>query len=186
MWAGLGYHISELDASRAILLYKLIFIGEAAYGFMMATIKLSLLMLYYRLLRVAFQASKTMRVSLYTIAAATVIQAIIFFFTTLFVCNPIEKNWRPDVPGHCYSMLVPWTVGSVMSIVTDVAILILPIPQIWQTRLGLVEKIGVTLTLATGCLYVSILSRAGAPDHLFGPSQLGPVLGSGCSQHIIH
>lgn len=150
----MGHHLTEITPAESVTLVKLMITGEAMYGFITALVKLSLMMLYYRLLQVSFQTSKLLRVSAYIIAAVVISSALILFFTTLLGCVPIEKNWIPSLPGRCFDQVVPWTVNSTLSIVTDAAILILPIPEIWAMRLSILEKIGVTLTLATGCVYV--------------------------------
>lgn len=134
-----------------ILVAKLTLAAEVVYAFNIAFVKLSLLVFYYRLLQVSFQTSRPLRIAAYIIAVLVVGAAIISIFTNMLVCVPIEKIWRPDLPGHCFGATVPWIVNSIMSIVTDVAILVLPIPEICKLRLSRMEKVGVILTLSTGC-----------------------------------
>ena len=74
--------------------------------------------------------------------------------TGLFIgiCIPVEKVWQPDLPGHCISQTGTWIANAASTILSDVAILVLPIPQVWKLQLRRPEKLGVTLAFCLGFL----------------------------------
>lgn len=146
----MGIHQSDLDAGRITRLIQIFTVGEIAYGWNIALTKISVLLLYYRLLQVAFQTSSVLRAVGYGITALVIISALVFLFTSVFECIPVQKRWRPELPGHCMEYVIPWTLNAVLTILTDVAILVLPVPQIWKMRLGVMEKMGVTSIFALG------------------------------------
>jgi len=46
----------------------------------------------------------------------------------IFVCNPIRTTWDPDVEGKCLNEYVLFSIDTSLSILTDLIILLLPIP----------------------------------------------------------
>lgn len=49
----------------------------------------------------------------------------------LLVCRPIEKNWDPTAGGECGDQIAAYTAVSVVNVVVDVAMCLLPLPMIW-------------------------------------------------------
>ena len=62
-------------------------------------------------------------VSLYNIAA---------FFGDIFQCVPLRKLWNPAVPGTCFNYEALIIASGVLNVVTDFAILGLPMPLLWR------------------------------------------------------
>lgn len=52
----------------------------------------------------------------------------------LLVCSPIEKNWDPTAKGHCGDQKAAYTAVSVVNVVVDVTMCILPLPAIWSLQ----------------------------------------------------
>jgi hypothetical protein len=75
-------------------------------------------------------------------------------FSVLYLCKPIAKVWDPTVEGTCGNRIVPFLTTAVFNVVTDVAILLLPIWLLAPLRINRRKKIGIMLTLMTGGLYV--------------------------------
>ncbi|KAJ4411356.1 hypothetical protein N0V82_009008 [Gnomoniopsis sp. IMI 355080] len=147
---GMGSYEENLTSSQIARLIKIFLIGEIVYASNVAITKISVLLLYYRLLQVAFQTSRTLRSIAYGIAALVVTAALVFIFMGIFSCDPVQKQWQPELPGYCMGHIVRWTLNAGLSILSDVMILTLPLPQIWKMRLGRLEKIGVTSIFALG------------------------------------
>lgn len=74
----------------------------------------------------------------------------------ILICKPIKYNWDKTIPGgHCGDLngIFRWT--SLPNLITDIAMLILPLPMIWKLHTGLSQKIGLSPTFVTGSMYVS-------------------------------
>lgn len=151
----MGFHNQDSDPRHITQLIQIFTVGEVVYSCNIAITKIAVLLLYYRLLRVAFQTSKTLRVIAYGTSVLVIISALVLICTSIFECTPVQKKWLPNTPGHCMDQTTPWILNAVLTILTDVAILVLPVPHIWKMRLGILEKIGVTSIFALGWWYVT-------------------------------
>lgn len=81
---------------------------------------------------------------------------VLFFFgglgLALGLCQPYAFKWDKTINGHCGNILAGYQWVSIPSIITDVFILILPIPTIWRLQMNQYRKAGLTLTFMTGGL----------------------------------
>ncbi|KAI0548084.1 hypothetical protein F4679DRAFT_332166 [Xylaria curta] len=80
--------------------------------------------------------------------------AIYTAFSLLFIlfCNPIEKNWKSWVPGHCLDHR-PHDIAIVsVNIALDLFILLLPQKMIWTLNMSLSRKIGFSVVFSVGLL----------------------------------
>lgn len=112
--------------------------------------KLSLLFLYYRVFRFGYfkQAG-------YAIGALVIAWAIVATFLTYFYCFPISKIWDLSKSGYCIDSTAIRLFNASATILTDVMILCLPIPQIWKLQhLRFAEKMGLSVVFAIGFLCV--------------------------------
>ena len=67
------------------------------------------------------------------------------------MCQPINYLWDRNVSGgHCFDIANFFRWSSFMNILTDVAMLILPLPAVWTIKTSRNMKIGLTITFATG------------------------------------
>ena len=68
-------------------------------------------------------------------------------------CTPINYNWDRTQPGgYCVDARI-FSIGvSIPNIVTDVIILLLPLPVIWQMQLHFSKKIALSAIFSLGIL----------------------------------
>ena len=84
-----------------------------------------------------------------------------FFFYLLDVaffiglCQPRQKIWQPWLPGgHCFRSDI-WDMASgAFNAVSDISILILPMPCLWKLQMPLKKKLVTIGIFATGFLWV--------------------------------
>ncbi len=93
---------------------------------------------------------------------------ISIIFANVFLCIPVSDAFNPAVTmstgGHCIDLqaMLYGTLGSAVSL--DVAILMLPLCEIWRSSLPKRQKYEITAILSLGGLYASIhASSAGLP-----------------------
>ena len=68
---------------------------------------------------------------------------------TIFVCSPISAYWNPDGhDGRCLNYNVFGTWKPLPNIITDIVMLILPMPILWRTNISRPKKIGLIATFA--------------------------------------
>ncbi|KAK7706859.1 hypothetical protein SLS57_009530 [Botryosphaeria dothidea] len=94
------------------------------------------------------------------------------FFLKMQTCRPIAGFWDRDVKGECLDLDAMLTADTIISTITDTAILILPIPasmklQIsWQDRIKIIALLGTggTAALAAAIRMVLILRMQDSKD----------------------
>ena len=84
----------------------------------------------------------TRRFQLWTWSFIVVIIAytIATVFAGVFVCTPIPKFWRPTMEGKCINTFASWFANAIINIVTDLAIIVLPMPVVRRLRLPKKQK----------------------------------------------
>lgn len=109
--------------------------------------KLTILILYLRVLR-----EKWARRITWVVAVFVILNTIANFLTAAFICRPFAANWDKSIPGHCGDNMAFLRCVSIPNIVTDLAILVLPLPTLYRLQISTAKKIGLTLTFLTGGL----------------------------------
>ena len=91
-------------------------------------------------------------------------------------CTPREKIWNPLMTtGQCINTSAAYLSTAIFNVVTDFAILILPMQPLWKLQMPVKKKVLTTATFATGFLYVSIDTLPRHPiDFLSPPPQHQP------------
>lgn len=139
-----------LSAPEMITVSKLLLASDMMYVSSLALTKLSALLMQYRI----FDVARHFKRWVWAIGAFVMAWWIVVFFLLIFTCWPVQKRWDASVPGHCSSRSSGSIANSVVTIVGDVMLLVLPIRPIWNLRLRRMEKILLTLIFCLGILYV--------------------------------
>ena len=64
-------------------------------------------------------------------------------FAVIFSCHPVNYFWNKSVPnGHCINENILAYGVTAVNIVTDLAVLCLPIPWLWTLQMPLSRKLG--------------------------------------------
>jgi hypothetical protein len=147
---GMGLHAgTAVPISNQVMIAKFLVVAEILYVFNLVWTKLSILLMYYRIFHFPYFKRWA-----YIIGAFVVVWVICITFLFIFICVPVQKLWYPDLPGRCINQVGTWIANAVSTIATDLAILVLPMPQVWKLQLRLSEKIALTVAFSLGFLYV--------------------------------
>src|SRR3954447_22225370 len=111
-------------------------------------VKLSILLLYLRL-----SPYQPFRIAVWVVITTTVIYSFLGSFEFLFNCQPIAKNWDLTITtGKCIDVTkILMTHGSI-NIVTDLAMLVLPITLVRKLQLPMKQKVALAGLFMTGTL----------------------------------
>ena len=88
-------------------------------------------------------------------------------------CIPVKKFWDPTVAGFCFNKEALWFSNSAIHILTDLLILIYPMPVIKSLQLPSRQKIALMGVFALGGLYVLVPIHQSSHHpltHLFNPA----------------
>lgn len=78
--------------------------------------------------------------------------------STIFRCIPVQKAWNSLTPGHCLPPEgLPYASGAI-NVATDIYVLVLPIPCIWNLNLKMRRKLRTVAIFGLGILYDSPVS----------------------------
>ncbi len=71
------------------------------------------------------------------------------------MCIPIEHNWNPEIPAHCGNKQLLAILPPIPWIVTDLAILIMPMPMVYKLQLPGLQRVGLAALFLLGGLYIA-------------------------------
>jgi len=66
------------------------------------------------------------------------------------ICRPLSKNWDFSPPRNCGNVVDYYSSMSIINIVTDVILIVLPMPYLYKLRLALHKKIFAMAMLSIG------------------------------------
>lgn len=117
--------------------------------------KVSLLLFLYRIFNVDFK----FRIASWIIGFVVVVWSLVTLCLMIFSCHPIKANWNvmllADPKTYCYPKVYNViNIHGYCNIITDFALLILPLPLVWNLQMTLRKKLSVATIFATGALYV--------------------------------
>ena len=118
--------------------------------------KLAVLALYLRIF-----VGRAFKYTCYATTAVLCVACLINIFTLVFECHPRQKPWTPSLAGHCDDIQAHYRYASVPSILTDVMILILPIPMVLRLQTSKRNKIAMLMTFLFGSLFVLLFPSFG-------------------------
>lgn len=146
---GVAHHIATLEANdpnkiivwaKAVLALPIIYVAAVLFP------KLAILAIY---LRIFTQAPY--RISCYVLALILIANWLGTTIAGFLMCIPLRYLWdKTVVGGHCFDLNAYLRWGSFGNIVTDIIMLLLPLPVIWRLHTSRNIKIGLTITFATG------------------------------------
>lgn len=147
---GYGKHLEVLDPNTFLAdFFKNLFAGEILYTLLIVTVKFSILAFYWRLF------GRSVKIPVWILGGITAAWGIAVILVSVFQCTPVSGFWnRLTVPPpQCIVNDYAFFVGiAVPNIITDVAILSLPVPCIWRLHRDGAQKIALAGIFALGGL----------------------------------
>ncbi len=70
----------------------------------------------------------------------------------IFQCRPVHAGWDFFSPGHCASLQDITIATGALNIVSDVAIVVAPIPMVLRLQLRPAKMVGLLAIFSTGFL----------------------------------
>jgi hypothetical protein len=143
---GFGKHVDVAGPRAVEDWYFILFLFENFYGPAIAMVKFSILLYYKRIFTentARMPAIIWFQRALYFLGAVTVMWLIIFQSLFIFACRPIHFFWNHQpATGYCpVNVDKVFYIQAIPNIATDLILLALPIPLIWNLHLPNVQKI---------------------------------------------
>lgn len=124
------------------------------YVVALALAKLSIIMLYYRLL----QTLRTWKYILWVLAGCICIFSTALVLAFILACNPIQEGWSDSLSNTnaCNRRPGVQLATAITNVVSDVVLILIPIASLWRLHIPWLQKIGVISLCGIGCLLVNI------------------------------
>ena len=127
------------------ILYALMFCWDWATVFP----RLSIIFLYLRIF-----SNKKVRIACWVLIGWALAYGLAFQFAAMFACVPINRFWNDMAHSKCINFPLFFKLSTVPLIVSDIPMLIIPIPQVWKLETTKLRRIGIIILFMTGLLYV--------------------------------
>lgn len=134
---------------------------QIIYKFTINLTKISILLLYLRIF-----PNKSFRKAVYGLLVFVIGYAVASITATTFQCTPVARTFDHDIPGTCINNTAFWYANAGANILSDFAILALPMPVVNSLHLPRRQKLGLMVVFALGGLLVSPLFAASLTHNL--------------------
>ncbi|KAL9586743.1 MAG: hypothetical protein Q9212_000689 [Teloschistes hypoglaucus] len=149
---GAGLHKDQLSSDELRVFWKSMFAVIISWPIAQSATKISILLFYLHLF-----PTRKFRLAAYSLLVVLSAWALEQILATLFLCQPISYNWNGSIDGHCGSVAVNCIAGAAINTLTDIIILILPMPIIWRLQVPLRNKFILSLIFGFG-FFICIIS----------------------------
>jgi hypothetical protein len=126
---------------------QLFFAAELFYVYTIASTKISILLLYMSLF-----PNRTFAVWAKGLGAIVLAWAIACVAGVIFSCNPVNGFWDRSIPSTCIDSTKFFIGNAVPNMVTDTAILVLPVRMVWRLQMSKKRKVAVSGMFLLGSL----------------------------------
>lgn len=148
---GGGYHITDVSTPEQILFKKFCYIATTLYCPMALFVKIALLSILTRI----FSPYRSKVWFIYIFLGCLCTYYIIALIIKIRMCDPVPYYWlgsELEGGGTCLDQTAALIADSVISLVSDLIILILPMPLTWSLQMSRNKKLRVIGLLSAGGL----------------------------------
>jgi hypothetical protein len=149
---GVGHHSYDLSWAELVVDYRMAFIIFMFYIWSTLFTKLSIIAFYYRL--AGPMDSRTYRI-LGPLVVWCISLTVTSMFLNIFGFSPVQAGWDLNLKLHKFTALPAnrlWVALSALYTVTDVFILVIPLPMLWKLRMRTGKKIKLCFLFSLGAI----------------------------------
>lgn len=152
---GLAYgHASEIMAQFGIApivtLLKLVIPLQFLWALSLGFSKTSILLMYSQLFKTEHHVIVAARATI----AINVVWAAGTILAGCLICQPFSMSWETVLDGHCGGHVLSFIVSGTINLVTNMAVIVLPLPALCKLRMGIYKKLVIFAVFSLGFLYV--------------------------------
>ncbi|KAM0799876.1 hypothetical protein BDR22DRAFT_889848 [Usnea florida] len=149
---GFGESFEDLTEHSKVIFFKHYYADEILYFAIIGLVKFSILTFYWRIFK------STSHIPCSVLAAITACWVITGLLMVIFQCSPVSGFWDQQISAKCSitDHNIFWA-QSAPNILTDVALLFLPVPYVWRLQRTTSQKIALAVTFLLGGI-VTVIS----------------------------
>ncbi|KAF2820121.1 hypothetical protein CC86DRAFT_243293, partial [Ophiobolus disseminans] len=155
---GMGRHIwwlEDLPSFVKVFRYSPYACEKVTYNMAIPLIKSSILLLYHRIFPQQWFHRALLGLGIFIVG-----YSLAQIISTILQCTPIESLWGGSPKEHCINYPLLIKICGTINILTDVAILALPIPSLWKLNLSMARKrLLIVMFLAGGIACIASIIR---------------------------
>lgn len=147
---GSGVHQWDVTRAHYVEFLKFVYTEELLYCAAIIPTKTSILL---QQIHVFIPTKNKLYYLTYSLIWLNAVQYIVIFFLFTFLCRPMRRIWEGSlVPGQCLDHKALIISGSGLNVLSDLAILVLPIGSVWRLKLPMTKKLRISAVFAIGLL----------------------------------
>lgn len=152
---GLGKHDADISERDLETLRRCEYVFSILYNPALMATKTSVLIFY---LRLAKNTQVVLRYASWATLVVVNVSGLVLTFINIFQCSPVGAAWMAgeDHQSSCIPLLTEFICAAPINIITDLAVLALPIPVLTGMRLPSRQKTILVLTFTVG-IFVAIV-----------------------------
>ncbi|WQF86882.1 Putative extracellular membrane protein, CFEM [Colletotrichum destructivum] len=143
---GFGTHYWNVELAAGTKLIQLFYVVQQLYILIQVFAKISILLFFSRIF-----PARWFQLTVRCFIAFLLIHGLVFLLVIVFQCTPISSTWDRSNPDRkCLNVTAIGYAGAVLSIVEDLVILVLPIPELVKLQLNIRKKIALGFMFSLG------------------------------------
>ncbi|KAJ0325595.1 hypothetical protein COL5a_007406 [Colletotrichum fioriniae] len=143
---GFGTHYWNIELDAGTKLLKLFYAVQQLYIMIQVFAKISILLFFSRIF-----PAKWFQLTVRYFIMFLLLHGLIFLLVIIFQCTPVSSVWDRSNPNRtCLNVTAIGYAGAVFSIVEDLVILVLPIPELVKLQLNIRKKIALGFMFSLG------------------------------------
>ncbi|OOQ81530.1 putative integral membrane protein [Penicillium brasilianum] len=177
---GMGRHADVLPAENIVIIAKLLMCFECVYCTTVGIVKISILLMYARIF-----PTRGFRIASIILSSIVVGWVIAIICVSVFQCNPIAKAWNFALPGACINLKGSFIGNAVPNILTDIAILALPVHVVWGLHATVTHRLSVIAIFLLGSFVIFTSAYRFSTLFEFEPADTPWTLAKACTWCLI-
>ncbi|KAI1379617.1 hypothetical protein F4677DRAFT_464850 [Hypoxylon crocopeplum] len=152
---GLGKDMWFVPHDNVTEILRLYFYDELIYITALALTKVSILFFYLKVF-----PKKSFRICTWTLIIINLAYAVTYDFLLIFQCDPIPGAWRfwdGEFEAKCISINVLGWSAAAINIALDLAVIVLPLPELFRLSLSLRKRLQIIAMFAVG-FFITVVS----------------------------
>ncbi|KAI1764254.1 hypothetical protein GGR53DRAFT_494441 [Hypoxylon sp. FL1150] len=152
---GLGLDMWFVSYDNITRILKLYFFDELIYITALALTKISMLFFYLDVF-----PKKSFRICTYALIVINFTYAVTYDLLLIFQCNPLSGAWRTwdgEFEAQCISVNVLGWSAAAINIALDLAVIVLPLPELYSLSLSLRKRLQIMAMFAVG-FFITVVS----------------------------
>ncbi|TKW48676.1 hypothetical protein CTA1_5936 [Colletotrichum tanaceti] len=142
---GYGYHYWDIDPSNGKMILQIFYAQQMLYIFTQVFAKASICCFYSRVF-----PNKRFRLAVGCFLAFLFAYGLLFLLLLAFQCLPVRSIWDRSVRGRCLNTEAISYGGAVSSILEDLVLIVMPVPELLKLRLSARKKAALVFMFGVG------------------------------------